>query len=146
MNSWERTAKAKLLQSFTAPSLSLASGSACLSRSNMQAFPSSCKAAAWSGVHCGPFSFCKVGEAIESNKVFKMFTWVFVGERHWKAPPATWWEIHVNNPAIFDGKWLNWEWLIDMDLPLPTLKRSVLNRVTVISESKYEINKNWVSL
>ena len=56
------------------PSVSFSSGLACLSMSNIQAFPSSCNAAAWRGVHCGPFSFRKAGEAIESNKVFRMFT------------------------------------------------------------------------
>ena len=56
------------------PSVSFSSGLACLSMSNIQAFPSSCNAAAWRGVHCGPFSFRKAGEAMESNKVFRMFT------------------------------------------------------------------------
>ena len=36
--------------------------------------PSSCNAAACSGVHFGPFSLRSAGEAMESNKVFRMLT------------------------------------------------------------------------
>jgi len=64
----------RVLFSAEMPSVSFSSGLARPSMSNIQAFPSSCNAAAWRGVHCGPFSFRKAGEAIESNKVFRMFT------------------------------------------------------------------------